>query len=43
MEIQGLIDYLRHIIYPSQYGYVTQIMVFYVLFYLICRIRSPRT
>lgn len=35
-------DYIRHLIYPTQYGYITQIMAFYIAFYFICRFCSRR-
>lgn len=37
-----LVDYLRHLIYPTAYGYIQQIMVFYVAFFLLAKLRQPR-
>ncbi len=38
----GAVDYVKHFIYPTDYGYIRQIMVFYIPFFFLARWRRPK-
>ena len=35
-------DYLKFLIYPTEFGYVQQIMVYYIVFFFLARMRQAR-
>lgn len=41
-RVWSVTDYIRHFIYPTGYEFIWQIMVFYIAFYFLSKLRQPR-
>jgi peptidoglycan/LPS O-acetylase OafA/YrhL len=41
-KLWGAADYFRWFIYPTAYGYIQQIMIFYIPFFFLARLHRPK-
>lgn len=40
-KLWGVADYFRFFLYPTAYGYIEEIMIFYIPFYFLARLQRP--